>query len=872
MPKQFYKLNDFSGGLNKLRDARDIAPNELVQADNIELDTVGKIKTSTDTRGGSASVVTQGKGYPGGGLFYFESDREGSANAKDTGESWTIDVDAETGEVNLLGSITGSANAVADLGHPTKMTTPTNSVTISSSTIFGNTSSVPFKSFFSAGDVLKITGADNVTISSSSVDALNRIIEIDYLSTTGSTSFINQTGNFGPTSASNQEPVLQKLIKGVFFAADDTVRVADGALSTGTRRKQRGYIKQTHFKDAGVAKDEYDNWFSNDCDLSPPTDIAIHASSYPSAGAGFHLNIDTPATDSSIVGQFAAKTYQIAGSFIYKGDQESLLYVPSSAHEFTTASGDYIDVDVNASPAYDERITGARIYIKPSGTNEPWSLLLDIDLRDGCRTGLDDVHKPWAVGGGASEAGCDNLVLTSENLETYTILNGFSPSEFSITLSENGENYKDAVIANRRVFICNVQMIDENAPSFTDSTCDYNNDPTVTMDSTANIKVGMSVSGTGIPAGATVIEVTSATTFELSASTTGGSVTNGTLTFSNIVKRMRDRIMFTPPNKFETFPRSFFIDVVRGDSDEYVALATYGDRLFAYKRDTLYIINVGSPSPSNWFLESTERKKGIYSKASLYYNDDGIFWANQYGAFIFDGSRITNLLTGKLDINNWELMYRPNVVYYPINRSLYVFPNYICNAVEEVNTSPELSMKNAYVYSFDSKAWSRTSFGDLSAYRDNVHSNYIVRGDDTSSRPVVKKQSAKTSLSSVASRSFASDYTPSNRAAGKIVIVTKDIDFGEPGRIKKVYSVRVTYKSSAIQTQPILFATNGGSSFTALTGNFASTSAFDVLVATPSSPIECQSLQLKITNASAAGTIEINDISIEYRNIYKRVT
>jgi len=264
MPKQFYKLNDFSGGLNKLRDARDIAPNELVQADNIELDTVGKIKTSTDTRLGTASVVTQGKVYPGGGLFYFESDREGSANAKDTGESWTIDVDAETGEVNLLGSITGSANAVADLGHPTKMTTPTNSVTISSSTIFGNTSNVPFKSFFSAGDVLKITGADNVTISSSSVDALNRIIEIDYLSTSGSTSFINQTGNFGPTSASNQEPVLQKLIKGVFFAADDTVRVADGALSTGTRRKQRGYIKQTHFKDAGVAKDEYDNWFSND--------------------------------------------------------------------------------------------------------------------------------------------------------------------------------------------------------------------------------------------------------------------------------------------------------------------------------------------------------------------------------------------------------------------------------------------------------------------------------------------------------------------------------------------------------------------------------------------------------------------------------
>jgi len=51
------------------------------------------------------------------------------------------------------------------------------------------------------------------------------------------------------------------------------------------------------------------------------------------------------------------------------------------------------------------------------------------------------------------------------------------------------------------------------------------------MDSTANISVGMSVSGTGIPGGATVQSVTSAARFVLSASTTGGSVTNGTLTF-----------------------------------------------------------------------------------------------------------------------------------------------------------------------------------------------------------------------------------------------------------------------------------------------------------------------------------------------------
>ena len=68
---------------------------------------------------------------------------------------------------------------------------------------------------------------------------------------------------------------------------------------------------------------------------------------------------------------------------------------------------------------------------------------------------------------------------------------------------------------------------------FTDATCDYNNDPTIAHDDdNGRIEVGMLVSGTGIPVGATVSSVTSDTSFELSASTTGGSVTNGTLTFT----------------------------------------------------------------------------------------------------------------------------------------------------------------------------------------------------------------------------------------------------------------------------------------------------------------------------------------------------
>ena len=66
---------------------------------------------------------------------------------------------------------------------------------------------------------------------------------------------------------------------------------------------------------------------------------------------------------------------------------------------------------------------------------------------------------------------------------------------------------------------------------FTDATCDYNNDPTIVHDANTLIVAGLPVSGTGIPAGATIASITDSTHFELSAATTGGAVTNGTLTF-----------------------------------------------------------------------------------------------------------------------------------------------------------------------------------------------------------------------------------------------------------------------------------------------------------------------------------------------------
>ena len=68
-----------------------------------------------------------------------------------------------------------------------------------------------------------------------------------------------------------------------------------------------------------------------------------------------------------------------------------------------------------------------------------------------------------------------------------------------------------------------------DTPSVTLAGGAYNNDPIIAHTAKAGIQVGMVVSGDGIPEGSTVVSITSSTVFELSASTTGGSLTGKAL-------------------------------------------------------------------------------------------------------------------------------------------------------------------------------------------------------------------------------------------------------------------------------------------------------------------------------------------------------
>ena len=88
MPKQYYVINDFSGGMNSRKHPRDLPDNELAYINGMSIDALGKIKTAggfykhiikQDGLNNLSKYIT-GRSMPsfnagGYNLFYFETDQ-----------------------------------------------------------------------------------------------------------------------------------------------------------------------------------------------------------------------------------------------------------------------------------------------------------------------------------------------------------------------------------------------------------------------------------------------------------------------------------------------------------------------------------------------------------------------------------------------------------------------------------------------------------------------------------------------------------------------------------------------------------------------------------------------------------------------------
>ncbi len=313
-----------------------------------------------------------------------------------------------------------------------------------------------------------------------------------------------------------------------------------------------------------------------------------------------------------------------------------------------------------------------------------------------------------------------------------------------------------------------------------------------------------------------------------------------------------DAMIKSPVNKFDLFPLSRLIEVSVQDGDSIVKLEEYADRILQFKKNKMHLINV---SQELEFLEDTFVHKGVSHPAATCKTDFGVAWVNKFGCYLYDGQKVTNLLEkgGRQIIkeSDWTTFTanEPMIGYIPQKRQLLL-----------VDDNTSTGTGNIFLYDLVTQSWIEGS--DATMTSDNL-TNFVTdwNGDLVHAHTngtILKWRSASTASSAVS-------------------IITKDIDFGQPGIRKKIYKVYITYKGTSDTNIDVFFDVDGGTALnkTFQNGtNFSSnqltaSSTWAVAELKPTTSSEAnnkKSFRLKfVSNGASASDFSINDISIVYR-------
>ena len=198
----------------------------------------------------------------------------------------------------------------------------------------------------------------------------------------------------------------------------------------------------------------------------------------------------------------------------------------------------------------------------------------------------------------------------------------------------------------------------------------------------------------------------------------------------------------------------------------------------------------------------------------------------------------------------------PMIGYDAMSNSLIIF-----KSPNDSSSSSNLG----YIYDFDSDGW----VYHTSLFTDGgIYTNFVT---DWNNNLTIGLYDGSSDVNFF-------KYLPAPAASSSQIVITKDIDFGLPGLVKKIYSIIVTYKAgTSSQSNPLEYAVDGKASFSDVTASagtittdagdsdtLPTASDWDVATFKLASPISCQSIQFK-WNPPSSGTLEINDMTVEYR-------
>ena len=856
MPRQSLQLNDFSGGLNTKSSPRDIAPNELSKADNVVISNPGLIESASDSSAklGTANAPNT-QTTAGYGAFMFNSQYN-------TDSSGTI------------------GDSVQVFAYPEDNASTTTTKILTYARAFGN--------------------SGNFTLTEASGDAI-----VD----------MQVTGGVHP---------VYYYVDGSLYISD--AKVVDGDNSTEPRKLQ--YVSSTRLGSSTTVVGWYDttmkvevpgtsnfesidstttgNFSSNPSnvggfDVILSTDPSTVSSSYSNVTTSGAANIvtttnpgDTAPSPNEDIGITDKIIYLTAIGAATNLDTDSLLNLPDE----NDGASDFEDGQIIFINGEAMRIKGTPSYIDSSGTKDVVQLVVERDVygtgaleHGGSSEVKTQTSSTTSVTGGGWEAGTYEFTHTIIDLQdNETLPQAIQSNVFNITegsyftkvgLSVKFEdwssrnNEKGVRIYTRKkggngrwILFLDVDWrrgVRSNLfEKYKDETNGFGSAVSTNFKQVKNLDIVN-------PSLDTYESINGYSQDEESIDfgTDGGykaaTVCARRAWVANVRKNdvvYDDRVYYTPVNRFGTFPDSYYLDIGISDGDAFTALHSLGNRLLAFKQKKLYVINVSSTSDAGWYLEAEYEGMGCINQSSVSKTPFGVAWVNSHGVYLFDGQSMPKELTLKLDDNLWNLgqeasnvLYNPSIGYDNKYKQLFVLQDSAITSNSNVDTEDRV-----FVFDFPTQSWTtRDSIGtaDISNFVDSYDGIYFFKHSDDKIHKVNGDTGTKT-----------------------IELITKDIDFGNPGLVKKVKKVYVTVRNEAYsggtntthKNLVLSYAKDGTESYTDLSGQLIDSTSYKTLIYTIGQDVESISLKLTTTdvNTPNTGKVNINDINIDFRLTNKR--
>tara|TARA_R100000808_G_scaffold13572_1_gene32800 strand:+ start:868 stop:4875 length:4008 start_codon:yes stop_codon:yes gene_type:complete len=337
--------------------------------------------------------------------------------------------------------------------------------------------------------------------------------------------------------------------------------------------------------------------------------------------------------------------------------------------------------------------------------------------------------------------------------------------------------------------------------------------------------------------------------------------------------RLNDRMVMSQAGKLSTFPYPTNVfDLNLSDGDEITALATIASKVLQFKRGILYIVDISSNVPADFFISETLKHKGIANSNHFCDTTEGVFFFNEYGAWIYDGEEMQNVFMNlddedkqqqRIDPATWKEFVSDDAQcgFNPLSGEVII--------VRSNNQTTNDTDGDCYVYHIYAKAWAfgRKKFhvGHSLGLREITNFSHV--GADLNLGYMGNSFDTTDSVAKI------SLWDMTGQETDDFQIVTKSTDLGDSRSYKSILGVvvnAVETKTDSSYSLQIEWREGPGYDWDTLTDisnsdvNRTNEALTHSHIFKPPSVKGIKSIQLRI-KGSIQGDFGINDIGLIFR-------